>query len=183
YVDKKTLVFIVSASGETEETISCYKKAKKKTKNIVIITSGGQLGIEKNAIIIPRITPTRYALHYLFFPMLKILENSGIIGKQNIAEVIKVIKSLDKKQTKKLAKGLKGKVPIICVPNKYKSVGLRWRQQFNENSKMQAIELEFPELDHNAIEGYERPARFELIVIRHKGESKKEKKRIEATEK
>jgi len=183
YVDKKTLVFIVSASGETEETINCYKQAKKKTRNIVIITSGGQLGIEKNAIIIPRITPTRYALHYLFFPMLKILENSGIVGKQNIAEVIRVIKSVDKKQTKKLAKGLKGKVPIICVPNEYKSVGLRWRQQFNENSKMQAITLEFPELDHNAIEGYEKPARFELIVIRHKGEDKKEKKRIEATEK
>ncbi len=186
YTDKKTLVFIISASGETEETISCYKEAKKKTKNIVIITSGGELGLHKNAIIIPRITPTRYALHYLFFPMLKTLERSGMIEKQdrNIRETIQVVKGINKKQIRKLATALKGKVPIIAVPNKYKGVGLRWVQQFNENSKVQAITQAFPELDHNAIEGYEKPAgKFELIVIRDKKEREKEKRRIELTEK
>ncbi|MFH1332002.1 MAG: bifunctional phosphoglucose/phosphomannose isomerase [archaeon] len=184
YTDKNTLVFIISASGETEETISCYKEAKKKTKNIVIITSGGELGLENNAIIIPRITPTRYALHYLFFPMLKILENSGMAEKQNINEVVKVMKSLNKKQVKKLAEELRGKIPIIAAENRYKSVGLRWVQQFNENSKVQAITQTFPELDHNAIEGYERPAEnFELIIIRDKKEGKREKRRIEITEK
>jgi len=184
FTDKNTLVFIISASGETEETISCYKEAKKKTKNIVIITSGGELGLNKNAIIIPRITPTRYTLHYLFFPMLKILENSGMIEKQNINEVVRVMKSLNKKQVKKLAEGLRGKLPIVAAENRYKSVCLRWVQQFNENSKVQAITQTFPELDHNAIEGYEMPTEdFELIVIRDKKENKREKRRIEITEK
>lgn len=188
YVDNKTLVFVVSYSGDTEETISCYKQIKKKTKNIVVITSGGRLAKEKNAIIVPAGpagVPTRYELHYLFFPMLKILERSGIIENQNknIRETIKVMKSLNKKQTKKLALRLRGRVPIICMPNKYRSVGLRWGQQFNENSKMQAITLVFPELDHNAIEGYEKPARFELVAIREKNEDARERKRMEATEK
>lgn len=188
YVDNNTLAFIVSYSGSTEETISCYQQIKKKTKNIVIITSGGRLAKEKNAIIVPAGpagVPTRYELHYLFFPMLKILEKSRIIGKQdrNIKETIRLMKRLNKKQTKKLAVGLKGKIPIICVPDRYKSVGLRWTQQFNENSKMQAITLAFPELDHNALEGYEKPSKFELIVIRHKNEHPREKKRIELTEK
>lgn len=185
YIDKNTLGFVISYSGNTEETISAYNQLKKRTKNIVVISAGGKLGEEKGAIIIPPIKPTRYGLHYLFFPMFKILEKSGMIGKQdkNIKETVKVMKSLDKKQTRKLALQLKGKTPIICVPQKYKSVGLRWRQQFNENSKVQAITLSFPELDHNALEGYKSLGKFELIVIRDKHENKKERKRIELTEK
>jgi len=187
YVDKNTLAFIISYSGNTEETISCYEKIKKKTKNIVIITSGGKLGRERNAITIPTLPeelPARYALHYMFFPMLKTLEKSKIVEKHDINETIRVMKSLNKKQTKKIAMGLRGKVPIICVTNRYKSVGERLREQFNENSKVQAITQVFPELDHNSIEGYEKAGtRFELISIRDKDENIKEKKRIELTEK
>jgi glucose/mannose-6-phosphate isomerase len=185
YIDKNTLAFVISYSGNTEETISMYNELKKKTKKIVIIASTGRLADEKGAIIVPPVVPTRYGLHYLFFPMLKILEKSGIIGKQdkNIKETIRAIKSIDKKQTKKIASQLKDKTAIVCVPNRYRSVGVRWRQQFNENSKVQAVNLVFPELDHNALEGYRSPCKFELIVIRDKNETEKEKRRIEITEK
>ncbi len=185
YVDNKTLVFIISYSGNTEETINCYKQAKKKTRDIVIITSDGQLGREKDAIIVPSGLVPRYAIHYLFFPILKILEKSKVIGRQdtNIREAVNLMKGLKKQQTKKLALELRGRTPIVCVPNKYKAVGLRWVQQFNENSKVQAITEVFPELDHNSIEGYEKGTRFEFIVIRDKDEEARERKRIEITEK
>ncbi|MFH1210689.1 MAG: bifunctional phosphoglucose/phosphomannose isomerase [archaeon] len=185
YVDSNTLAFVISYSGNTEETISAYEKIKKKTKKVVVIAATGRLADEKGAIIVPPVIPTRYGLHYLFFPILKVLEKSKVIGRQdkNVKEAIRAIKSIDKKQTKKIASQLKDKTPIICVPNRYKSIGVRWRQQFNENSKVQAINLVFPELDHNALEGYNSPGKFELIVIRDKNESERERRRIEITEK
>src|SRR3989344_9669193 len=43
FIDKNTLTFIVSYSGNTEETICMYKQVRKKTNNIIIITSSGIL--------------------------------------------------------------------------------------------------------------------------------------------
>lgn len=186
YVNKRTLVFIVSYSGNTEETISSYNQAKKRTKNVVVVTSGGKLSKENNIVKIPRGLPPRYAVHYLFFPILKVLEKLKLVSAQHksVEESIKVMNSIKKEQAKKIADSLKGKIPIVAVPERYKSIGLRWVQQFNENSKVQAILQTFPDLDHNTIEGYANPKeKFEMIVIRHKKEGKRERTRIELTEK
>ena len=39
-------------------------------------------------------------------------------------------------------------------------VAHRWKTQFNENSKAWAAYDAFPELNHNAVVGYERPTSF-----------------------
>ena len=44
FVDENTLVFCVSYSGNTEETLSVFDAATKKKAKIVVITSGGDLG-------------------------------------------------------------------------------------------------------------------------------------------
>ena len=43
FVDSKTLVFLLSYSGSTEEVLSAGKQAKKLKCKVVVITSGGQL--------------------------------------------------------------------------------------------------------------------------------------------
>ena len=80
FVDENTLVFCVSYSGNTEETLSVFDAATKKKAKIVVITSGGDLGAKaKKAIKIPSGLQPRASLGYLFLPMLGVLANSRII--------------------------------------------------------------------------------------------------------
>src|SRR3989339_1167473 len=46
FVDNYTLVFVVSYSGNTEETLSAFHDAKAKGAKIISITSGGRLAEE-----------------------------------------------------------------------------------------------------------------------------------------
>src|SRR3989344_6267768 len=43
FVDENTLVFVVSYSGNTEETLSAFEDATKRKAKIVAVTSGGKL--------------------------------------------------------------------------------------------------------------------------------------------
>ena len=43
FVDEQTLVFISSYSGNTEETISAYKHARKKQARIIVVSCNGEL--------------------------------------------------------------------------------------------------------------------------------------------
>ncbi|MCK4521762.1 MAG: SIS domain-containing protein, partial [Nanoarchaeota archaeon] len=43
YVNSRTLVFAISYSGNTEETIEAYRNAYRKNCKIIAITSGGKL--------------------------------------------------------------------------------------------------------------------------------------------
>src|SRR3989344_2778679 len=80
FVDESTLVFAVSYSGNTEETLSAFEDAAKKKAKIVAVTSGGELAKRaKKAIMIPGGLQPRAALGYLFFPVLGVLANSGIV--------------------------------------------------------------------------------------------------------
>ncbi|MFH1381073.1 MAG: SIS domain-containing protein, partial [Candidatus Omnitrophota bacterium] len=84
FAGEKTLVFAVSYSGNTEETLSAYTDAIKKHTNIIVITSGGKLqelaSKNKNMVItIPKGYPPRCALGYSFIPALMILCKMGLI--------------------------------------------------------------------------------------------------------
>src|SRR3989344_4521318 len=51
FVDENTLVFAVSYSGNTEETIAAFEDASRKKAKIVAVTSGGIMGKEAKKII------------------------------------------------------------------------------------------------------------------------------------
>jgi len=43
FVNEKSLVFIISYSGKTQETLSCLKQAIEKKSKIIVITQGGEI--------------------------------------------------------------------------------------------------------------------------------------------
>ena len=47
YIDKNSLVFIISYSGNTEETINMYRNAVRKGCQIVVISSGGVISTSR----------------------------------------------------------------------------------------------------------------------------------------
>ena len=97
YVKRGDLVFSLSYSGNTEETLSIFRDAFSRKCMIVSITSGGEL--EKQCVKhslpyvkIPKGMKPRFAFGYIFFPVLAILEKTGFLGKQNMELVIKNLK-------------------------------------------------------------------------------------------
>lgn len=185
FVNENSLVFAVSYSGNTEETLSSLKDAKEKNAQIIGITSGGKLAIEcKKVIKIPSGFQPRAALGYLFFPMLGVLHNSNIarVKNEDLNEVLEILKNTSKfnDDGEKLAKSLKEKIPVIYASEALGAVAMRWKTQINENAKMPAFYNVFSEMNHNEIAGYMGMSReFAAVIIRDKHDNERIKKRMD----
>lgn len=188
FVDEKTLLFAVSYSGNTEETLSAYSQAHEKGAKIIALTNGGKLRqrAEKDGypvIVVPAGISPRAATGYLLIPTLAVLEKLGLLGdlSKEIDEVITVIKNareklnpevpVSKNPAKQLAQKLFNKLPVIwAAGGNTEVVATRWKGQINENSKAPAYWNVFPELNHNEIVGFEEPAgmlqNLEVVILR-----------------
>jgi len=203
FVNAETLVIGSSYSGNTEETISSIQQGLAKGAQVLAISSNGE--VEKLAnengftlIKIPGGLPPRQALGYLFVPLLLLLTDSPLTTgeKEDLGEVFKLIAELQKRFDPKQSQGnnlahhiaqtLYHTIPVIytAVPYLY-PVPVRWRNQFNENSKIMAFSNVFPELNHNEIMGWEGPPEvnrlFRVIILRDPGESERNRQRVEIT--
>ncbi|MBS3114408.1 bifunctional phosphoglucose/phosphomannose isomerase [Candidatus Woesearchaeota archaeon] len=188
FVDENTLVFAVSYSGNTEETISAFEDAVKKKAKIVAVTSGGQLGVmAKKVIKIPSGLQPRAALGYLFFPVLGVLNNSGIVDVKGreIEELFDILsKTGDFKAVgERIAKKIGLRTPLIYASELLGAVAYRWKTQFNENSKVAAFHHVFSEMNHNEIAGYQNVNKsdFIAIFIRDSQDNGRVKKRMDIT--
>lgn len=168
FADEKTLVIISSYSGNTEETISCFKQAVKIGCKIIAISTGGWIKNFADENNLPCINlkegfQPRFALGVSFFTLLKILQSLELIPLQD--EVVNEITSLWKNKgieysgeeniALKHAEELTGFIPLIYSSADFEAVGYRLKCQFNENSKLHAFNNVIPELNHNEIIGWE----------------------------
>ncbi len=202
YANEKSLVLIVSYSGETEESLSAFLDAAKRKCMILCISSGGSLlefAEKLNApyLRVPSGMPPRAALPYLFTPLLKSLEKMKIVSSvsEDLSEATKILerisgenapeKSARENFSKTLALGIDASVPVVYGFGVYRSVAQRFKQQFNENSKIPSKWEFFSELNHNEIVGWEKAGKlakcFSTIFIRDKNESNEIRNRIETT--
>jgi len=182
FVDAKTLIIASSYSGMTEETISSLEQALTTPAKKLIVTSGGSLSAIAEEKGIPVFTidyraQPRAALAHNFIPLLAILQKLGLIPdkSQDIAEAVKVLDELkltidqnrphELNPAKQLATKLLGHLAIIYGAGILSEVACRWKTQINENSKAWAFYEVFPELNHNAIVGYEFPAEMKVLVV------------------
>jgi len=193
FINKDWLVIIVSYSGNTEETINCFREAVKNGLQMVAISSNGKL--EKIAkskkvplILIPKGYPPRMALGYQFGAIIKILQKAGI--KLNLNEILDLNKISPKSQEqsgKILAKNINKAVPLIYASDRFKILARIWKIKFNENTKIPAFWNYFPELNHNEMTGFEnyknQDSEFYFIILRDKNDMSRIKKRMQLTAK
>lgn len=164
FVNKNTLFFAISYSGDTEETINCFHIAKKIGCPIIAITNGGRLlnqcqKYNINYVKVPGGLPSRAALGYLFIPLLVCLSKIGILPnvEHDTKETIQILYTNRRKynnQARTFAKQLLKRLPMIYSTSAlFTPVAKRWQTQFNENAKIICHSNTFPELDHNEIVG------------------------------
>jgi glucose/mannose-6-phosphate isomerase len=204
FVNAKTLVFASSYSGNTEETLSAYKDAKRKKARIIVITSGGELArlARKDGyplITIPQGMPPRCALGYSFVPVLIAISRLGFAGnkEEEIDEAVNTIIDLRDNvvgplvrsranPAKRMASALAGRFCAVYGWSKtLDCAATRWRNQFCENSKTLASSHFLPEMNHNEIMGFNHPKRLlkdtVVIFLRDKDEFRRVSDRIEIT--
>lgn len=204
FVDKDSLVIVSSYSGETEETLSAYCDARSRGSEIIVITSGGQLGrkaAEDNipCVKIPSGLPPRAALGYSFFPLLILFSKLEIIKDQSAliddavnsmanlknSKLGSAVKSKDN-PAKKIANEIFKKIVIIYAGQDHmESVVTRWKGQLAENSKTLASSSLFPEMSHNEIVGWEYPKKnlqgLAVIMLRDAADHPRTSKRMDVT--
>jgi glucose/mannose-6-phosphate isomerase len=200
WIDRKSLVFVTSYSGNTQETLNNYYDARKKNAWIFAITSGGKLEeqcLKDNVpcIKVPKGFPPRSSLGFLFFPLLKGLEKLQLIDEKEgqeeevLSVLEKVVSDISPEilgkdnLAREIACSIGNKIPIIYGASYLNVCINRWKNQFNENSKAFVLTNLFPGLDHNEIEAWgqkkELLEKVHLILLRDTLESENIKKWIE----
>ena len=168
FVSRDTLLFAVSYSGGTEETLSAFEEGKVKGAKMVAFTSGGEL--EKRArasrIVVYKLPAgfqPRAAIAHQFFTLAVAARKAGITQDSwwEVREAIDVLKTLREEMrpetpqrsnpAKKLAEELRGYVPLVYGSRIHEAVAYRWNTQLNENGKSPAGSSFIPEAFHNAI--------------------------------
>ncbi len=202
YVESNTLVIISSYSGNTEETISCFHQAMKKQAKIVIATSGGKLYSLADKLKLPLIDlpsglQPRLGYFATFKGLIKLLSYIELIADKNIigeidflADWLDIIKSnwnkdkLNNNQAIDLATDLSNHPIAIYSGPMMRFAALKWKINFNENSKQLAFYNTFPEFNHNEFNGWIFPKNknFKTIYIESSLESKINKKRMNISE-
>ncbi|MBM3120320.1 MAG: bifunctional phosphoglucose/phosphomannose isomerase [Chloroflexi bacterium] len=187
FVDDKTLVIASSYSGNTEETLSAFSQSLEKRCKKLAMTTGGKLkALAEDAkvpvFLIDLVSQPRAALGYSFMPLLAFLQKLNLL-QDRTAEVEAMIQDIERllgklKETaptssnraKQLAIKLHGKIAVIYGAGILSEVAHRWKTQLNENSKVWAFHEVFPELNHNAVVGYQLPqelaSKIHVVLLR-----------------
>jgi len=189
WADNKTLVVACSYSGNTEETLSCFKDARRKSCGLVAVTTGNKLGEYARVSRIPIITlpigyQPRAAMAIEFFALLRLLEKLRLV-KSRASEVLRLKQDIKPKlqalerNAMVLSEKLVNKTPIIYTSKRFEAVGYRWKCQFNENAKVMAFNNVLPEMNHNEIEGFENlQAAYHAIILRFEEDHRRIQKRM-----
>ena len=169
WADPDTLVYAVSYSGGTEETLNQFSQAIKKECPVICFTSDGKLGEHAATHGLPvHLFPGGYypraAIAFQFFSIAKISHMLGIVNEEawsQVDEAINVVEALiprlspesplEVNPAKQLAKAIQGYIPFIYSESKYRAVAYRYGTQFNENSKSPSASSFIPEAYHNSI--------------------------------
>ncbi|MBI1982432.1 MAG: bifunctional phosphoglucose/phosphomannose isomerase [Candidatus Levybacteria bacterium] len=189
------LNFIVSYSGNTEETISALEEANQNRLPFVGFSSGGKVeelckmyGAPhvKLPVPYPNFQP-RMGTGYFFGSMLQILVNQGFMP-DTTKEMLSLAAKLNNRMVEfektgvALARKLKGKTPVIYASPKYKPVAMIWKIKINENAKTPAFWNFFPEANHNEMVGFTNPqGKFFIVMLKDLEDNPKNLKRYEAT--
>lgn len=198
YVDENTLVILTSASGSTEEVLSCADEAKNKNAKIVALTKGGKLkewaeqnnteGYFYDGKLNPSNVP-RLGGGYSIIGLLGLLIKLGVgnldkysieFSINNLKKISPSLKSLAQENATKFT----GKIPIIIGAEHLTANALIIRNQFNETSKTFSAFYTVPDLNHHLMEGLAFPKNSGLIffIIKSKNYSQKIRKRMNLTE-
>jgi glucose/mannose-6-phosphate isomerase len=190
FVNESSLVFAVSFSGNTEETIEAAEQAAVQGARIVGVTQGGLLADRcaswGSALLrVPSTIPVpRAGVGALAIPPLLALEAMGLFpgASQWVDRAIEQLRARAEELRKPsniaedLARDIGRTIPVLYGGGSLGAVAARrWKTQINENAKAPAFANELPEMCHNEIAGWGQHGDvtrqvFTVVSLRHDDE-------------
>jgi len=188
FVDREYLVFCISYSGNTEETLSNFEEAIRRGIKPLCITSNGKLmerAKEEGCEVyeVPKGYQPRFALGFMLSKLLNLLgvdKDELEDAKENLKENLESLKE----KGKELASRLFGYVPVIYSTPLTAHIAERWKGQINENAKTPAYFAILPEMHHNEVMGWsnaELRSKFIYLIMFDEKDYHRVKLRVEIT--
>ena len=199
FISDSTLVFAISFSGNTEETLEAVAEAAGAGGHVVAVSNGGELQAmadDWGAPYLPiadGIPMPRAGIGAVSIPPLVVLEAVGLFPGASswidaaVAQLRKRRDELVAEQNpaRDLARRIGRELPIVYGGAGLGGVAaLRWKNQFNENAKVASFWHQIPELCHNELCGWGQHGDvtrqvFRLINLRHDNEHPQITRRFE----
>jgi len=179
--ESKTIVFLSSYSGNTEETLACAEEVRHKNLPCVVFSSGGRL-LELAAeadwpyLKLPEGRPPRSCLGWSLVLQLRAAVCLGILSSE-LPDLIKKSSLKLKAQqhaidtdSNDLSYQLTESFIVIVTDEVLYPVAERWFQQFCENAKSFSHIALVPEMNHNELVGWKRlPVNTHVLFLEHEG--------------
>jgi glucose/mannose-6-phosphate isomerase len=197
-----TLVFAVSCSGDTEETLAVAQEARSRGVQVVVVSGQGALAEVATRVGWPLVTipagipQPRAGFGALSVPPLVVLERLGMLeGMEGLLrDAARVVaESRDGlvkpgSAAQELAKRIGRTIPLVHgTPGPTGVAAMRWKTQVNENAKSPAFFSLQPELCHNEVAGWGQHGDVTRqavtgVVLRYPGEHPRVARRIQLVE-
>lgn len=202
FVDESSLVFAVSYSGGTEETIEAATDAVMAGAKMVVVAGGGELarlaeGWRAPLIGLPAVPWPRAAFGAMAVPLIVVLWRMGLLAGADLwtEQAIEQLKlrrdelagAGEASAAAEVARRIGSTVPVLHAGGAVGSVAaLRWKSQVNENAKRLAFASTQPELCHNEVVGWSQASKavgelMTLVQLRHDSEHPQVDQRFEIT--
>lgn len=182
FIDSNALVVTISSSGNTEETLSIFSEAHKKGLNIIGVSSGGLLEKAcknhnyKHVKVEEHLAP-RYSLPDILFATLNIVAciDSLEFIRREMLIAVKTMEKIGNKisvhnnennVSKQLALYLNDGIPVAYTSPYCKSIGTRFKNSLNENTKALAVTSDIIEASHNEIVAWQKEENFKPVFIK-----------------
>ena len=191
YIKDSSIIFAISYSGNTEETLSAYETAISENRVVIAMAAGGALierarELEQPYVVIPNPNPDfqpRYATLYILKAIIETLIQFGVLtdtARDKIVDLVNQVKPQDfESKGESLANIIKGKTPVIYATCEYKLAAHLWKIKINENAKTPCFWNYVPELNHNEMVGFTNPqADFQFILLKNEVETSRNIKRF-----
>lgn len=192
---KKRLVIASSYSGNTEETVDAFLEARKRGVPVAAVAAGGKLISLAKKYKVPYIEmpdlhmQPRMALGLNLRSLLKIMGENSLLRETDKLKTLLYPARLEN-AGKKLARRLKGKIPVIYASLRNSGLVYNWKIKFNETGKIPAFWDFFPELNHNEMTGFDVKPRtrsftnkFHFIFLKDSEDDPRILKRMNVLEK
>lgn len=161
WVNKNTLVIVNSYSGNTEESLSGYEKAKEIGCQVIGISTGGKIS---DVVIDPKDTnPTGFpksGLGVSLGGLLGVLQTIGVMPNAD-AEINSALSELvqvrDKWNAKEMAQELHGSIPVLFGGRPFIGALNAGRNAMCEISRNFTEFYDFPEVNHVLVEAVGKP--------------------------
>ena len=169
YVGTGSLVFAMSFSGDTEETLEAAAAAYEAGASLVVVAGGGSLvslAGEWDVPVVPvptTIPQPRAALGAMAIPPLVLLEQIGLFpgALQWVDQAVEQLRIRRRELVRPgsyaedLARRIGRTIPLVHSSGDLgAAAALRWKAQINENAKCPAFFNVYPEMCHNEVAGW-----------------------------